>query len=452
MFSIFADGPWSLRLRLALIFVSGSLLTLLVAMGYLYFGFRYEINTRNQHLLAGKLQDVAMVLANHPDDPSALEEEALEENPSYMGAQLYVRVYKDDQIKVESPGMEKMIPSARFNGNDRIKTETRHYQIAERADGHYRIQGALDVTEDDRMTQSYRRRLLYTVLSGAMACSLFGVWATHQGLKPLRSIAESTHGITAQHLQQRLEPGNVPQELRELVQALNDMLNRLDHAFERLSQFSANLAHELRTPITNLMGEAEVILAKERSADEYRQVIESSMEEFRRLSRLISRMLFLARVEDPGSAIRPVPIDSNQLLREALAFFEALAEEQGVRLIGEASGVIRGDPEMLRQALANLMSNAFQATPKGGEIFIQVLEEGGQAVLAVEDTGRGIPQGDLPHILERFYRTSDGLSRKNPGTGLGLTIVQSIARLHGGEIEIISKTGIGTRVCLHYPI
>ena len=440
-----------MRLRLALIFIAGSLSTLLVAVGFLYFGFRHEINTRNQHLLAGKLQDVATVLANHPGDNSALQEEVVGETPSSSEAQIYVRVFKNGQMQIESPGMDKLIPFDRFNGNQRTKAKKHHYQIAERTAGIYRIQGALDVTEDDRMTQSYRRRSLYMVVLGAIGCAMFGVWGAHQGLKPLRSIAESTKGITAQRLNQRLEPGEFPQELRELVSALNDMLDRLDHAFEKLSRFSADLAHELRTPITNLMGEAEVALAKDRPVEEYRQVLESSMEEFRRLSRLISRMLFVARAEDPSAAIKPIPIETEQLLQEVLAFYEAMAEEQDVKLTGEASGVIHGDPEMLRQALANMISNAFEATPKGGEILVKVCETGGRTELKVKDNGRGIPPEELPQLLDRFYRTADSFRCKSPGTGLGLAIVQSIAQLHGGKIEINSKLGSGTTVRLIYP-
>jgi two-component system heavy metal sensor histidine kinase CusS len=420
-------------------------------MAFLYLGFRHEINIRNQHLLASKLQDVATVLANHPDNEAALEEEVLGETPASQEAQVFVRVLKNDQPWLESPGMGRWLPSERFNGTHRAKAKRHHFVIAERTEGPWRIQGALDVTQDDRMTEAYRRRLLLTLLVGAAGCSLFGAWAAHHGLKPLRTIAASTGEITAQRLHQHLDAGEVPQELRELVQALNAMLDRLDHAFERLSRFSADLAHELRTPITNLMGEAEVVLAKERPAEEYRQVLESSMEEFRRLSRLISRMLFLARAEDPSATIQPVPILADYLLAEVLAFFEAVADEQGVTLTGEASGTLLGDTDLLRQALANLISNALEATPKGGTITVKVQEHQGSVDLEVSDTGRGIPPEELPHLLDRFYRTQEAFTRKSPGTGLGLAIVQSIARLHGGEVQLRSKLGAGTTARLHFP-
>ena len=199
------------------------------------------------------------------------------------------------------------------------------------------------------------------------------------------------------------------------------------------------------------MGEAEVVLAKERSGEDYRQVLESSMEEFRRLSRLISRMLFLARAEDPGCAVATQPVQAQALLQDVLAFYEAMAEEQGVSLAGAASGVIHGDPDLLRQALANLISNAFEATPRGGEVWVGVQAAGGNAELVVRDTGRGVPPAELPHLLDRFYRTADAFARKSPGTGLGLAIVQSIARLHGGSVHVESDGASGTTVRLRFP-
>ena len=199
------------------------------------------------------------------------------------------------------------------------------------------------------------------------------------------------------------------------------------------------------------MGEAEVVLSKDRSDEEYRQVLESSIEEYRRLSRLISRMLFLARAEDPSAVIEFAPIEAKRLVEEVLGYFEAVAEEQEVHLGGEGTGMLHGDADMIRQALANLVSNALEATPKDGRITVRVRITGEQAELVVQDTGRGIAEEELPHILDRFYRTRDALDRNRPGTGLGLAIVQSIARLHGGELKIASELGKGTSTLLRIP-
>jgi signal transduction histidine kinase len=175
------------------------------------------------------------------------------------------------------------------------------------------------------------------------------------------------------------------------------------------------------------------------------------MEEFRRLSALISRMLFLGRVEDPSAMIKTLPIEAGRLVDEVLAYYESMAEEDGVRLSGEASGSFPGDAEMLRQALGNLVANALEATPRGGEIQVRVRVHSGRAEMEVKDTGRGIPPEELPYLFDRFYRVSGTCARKGSGTGLGLAIVHSIARMHGGEVEISSKPGAGTTVRLHFP-
>jgi two-component system heavy metal sensor histidine kinase CusS len=446
-----AHRPASLKLRLALVFGAGSLATLLVALGFLNFGIGHEIHARDRLLLAGSLQDMAGVLTNHPGDHGAMKEEVQEDTSVAPGAAACFRVLEHGRLLIESPGMGQVLPQGAFTGGPWTRVGGRRFLTAERAVGPYRIQGTLEVTGDDRLLQGFRRRLLATLLLLAAGCSLLGVWAAHQGLRPLRSIAATTRGITTQRLRQRLDPADVPRELGELVQAFNAMLDRLDHGFGRLSRFSADLAHELRTPINNLMGETEVVLSRDRTAGEYRRVLESSMEEYRRLSRPISRMLFLARAEDPGGTVRSMALDAGHLVQEVLAFYEALAQERGVALAGAAEGGLWGDRDLLRQALANLVANALDATPEGGRVQVNVKASGSWTDLEVQDDGRGIPPEEVPRLCDRFYRTSDAFARKSPGTGLGLAIVKSIAQLHGGEVRISSQVGAGTVAVLRLP-
>jgi two-component system heavy metal sensor histidine kinase CusS len=438
----------SLRFRLALSFAAGSLGTLLVASGVLYWAFQHELNGRNQRLLDRKVQEVAEVLTQRPNDEGDLQEEVAGEVPPTGEPSFWIRVVRGPGRMLETPGMTERIPMVWFRGQVKTKHRGHRYLLREQRLGGQVIQAALDITEDERMIFGFRRRLLYTLLFGATACALFGWWAAHRGLSPLRAIADSTSGITPQRLQERLDPGRIPQELQDLVTALNGMLDRLDRAFVRLSRFSADLAHEFRTPINNLMGEAEVVLSQARSPEDYRQVLESSMEEFRRLSRLISRMLFLARAEDPHTTLTRTPIEASRLVEEVLAYFEAAAEEQGIRLTGQGQGSFLGDADLLRQALANLVTNALAATPQGGRVQVGVSRQPASVELWVKDTGRGIAPEDLPHLLDRFYRTQEAQDRKQAGTGLGLAIVQSIAHLHGGEITLTSQPGLGTTVRL----
>ncbi len=438
----------SLRLRLALVFVGGSLTALLAVSGFLYWAFQREINLRNRALLEEKVQELATLVRQRPQDLPSLERELRAESQEGSESRAFLRVLNGTRTLTETPGMAERLPPTWFTGQPKTKRKHRRFMLAQHGEGSFLVQGALEITEDERMILGYRRRLFYTLLGAALSCAAFGAWATHRGLLPLRAIAQSTRGITAHRLSERLDPGKVPQELQELVRALNDMLDRLDRAFSRLSQCSADLAHELRTPITNLMGEAEVALSRDRSAEDYRQVLESSLEEYRRLSRLIGRLLFLARVEDPRAALVSVPVDARQLVGDVLAFFAAQAGEGGVALQSEVHLDLRGDPELLRQALANLVANALEATPPGGSIQVRVLPEGDRVRLEVQDTGRGIPAAELPHLLDRFYRTQGALQRKAPGTGLGLAIVHSIAHLHGGNLTLASQPGVGTTATL----
>jgi len=443
----------SLRFRLALIFAVGSLAALLLVTGVLYLAFRHEIRARNRQTLDRGIQEIASILTHRPDDSSALEEELVGEPSRGNAPALWCRVLKGTSTIMETNGMADQIPADWLSRQRKGKGKRNHrrYLISEQAVGEQRIQGALDVTEDEHLIDSYWQRLVYAMLLGAGGCAALGWWSAHRGLRPLRDIADSTRGISAHRLQDRLDPGQVPSELGDLVQALNAMLDRLNQAFERLSRFSSDLAHELRTPITILMGEAEVALSRNRSDEEYRQVLESSIEEYRRLSRLISRMLFLARAEDPSAVIEFTPIEAKRLVEEVLGYFEAVAEEQEIHLEGEGVGTLHGDADMIRQALANLVSNALEATPKGGRISVRVKATSGHSELEVQDTGRGIAEDELSRILDRFYRTLDALDRNRPGTGLGLAIVQSIAHLHGGELKIVSKLGKGTSALLRIP-
>jgi two-component system heavy metal sensor histidine kinase CusS len=439
----------SLRLRLAITFALGTMMALVAVSGFTYWAFRREIRIRDQRLLDGRVQEVAAVLLQ--GNLGYLEDEVLGHGAASTNPQIWVRVREGERLIIESRDMTRHLPPTAFGGAVRARAQGRLYTLKDEAVAPWHIQGAMDVTEDELLILRFRQRLLYGFLLGSSLCALFGWWAANRGLRPIRRLEATTRTINANHLRERLEPAEVPQELGNLVHALNDMLDRLDQAFSKLSQFSADLAHELRTPITNLMGEAEVALSSERSKEDYKQVLVSSLEEFRRLSRLITRMLFLARTEDPQTAIKHGAIDPRKLVEDVLAFFEASAEEQGVRLEGHGEGALRGDAELLRQALANLVSNALEATPPGGAIQVGIRPVPLGIELEVRDTGRGIPAEELPIVCDRFARTRASLDGKAVGTGLGLPIVRSIALLHGGDLAIASEPGKGTVVQLLLP-
>lgn len=445
------DLRGSLRTRLTLLYAAGSLGTLVLVAGLLYWTFQRELNLRNRRILQSEMLELASLLEKTPQEAAPLVQHVQGVGSGLPEPAVYLRVLREGKSLVETPGMSYYVPASWFVGQAKTKHHKRRFALAQMQVGGQVIQGALDITRDDYTIIDFRQRLTVLLLGGTLLCIAFGWWAGRKGLAPIQEMAASTRGITAMRLDQRLDPKGFPDELRPLAGDMNDMLDRLDRAFSRLSQFSADLAHELRTPITNLVSESEVALSKDRSVEEYRGVLESGLEELRRLGRLTKEMLFLARVEDPHSAIIRAPVAADRLVSEVLDFFEAAAEEQGLSLRASTSGAVMGDRELLRRALVNLVANAMDATPRGGAIDVHLQPEGDHMVLTVSDTGRGFPADQIPLVLDRFYRVQDAQHRRTGGIGLGLAIVQSIAKLHGGEVRISSEPGQGTQVQVDLP-
>jgi two-component system heavy metal sensor histidine kinase CusS len=230
------------------------------------------------------------------------------------------------------------------------------------------------------------------------------------------------------------------------------MLGRLEDSFVRMSQFAEDVAHELRTPIHNMMGEAEVALATERKPEEYRGILESSLEEFEKLSRMINEMLFLARTENPRQQIERVRLDARREIEAVREFFDALTESRRVTVITRGRGDIDANPLLFRRAMTNLLSNALHHTPSGGQIVVSVEPANDSAVLVkVSDSGCGIRPEHLPQICNRLYCPDRSHSQLSEHTGLGLSIVKSIVEIHGGSIAIESALGQGTTVLMHFP-
>jgi two-component system heavy metal sensor histidine kinase CusS len=227
------------------------------------------------------------------------------------------------------------------------------------------------------------------------------------------------------------------------------MLDRLEDSFTRLSQFSADLAHELRTPLANIRGEAEVALARPRSPQEYQAVIESSVAECARLSGIIDNLLFLARAEAAESKVQRSVFAGRAAIERIAAYNEAIAAERRLDMVCEGEGEVDADPVLFGRAISNLVDNAVRFTPEGGRITISLATNAEGAEIVVTDTGCGIAAEHIPRVFDRFYRVDP--SRSSEGTGLGLALVKSIADLHGGSLAVVSQIGRGTSVTLKFP-
>lgn len=289
---------------------------------------------------------------------------------------------------------------------------------------------------------NFRRTLWVTTLVASITVVLLVWFAVHQGHAPLRHISTKIRGITSEQLHKRLEPHTVPIELAELAASFNDLLGRIEDVFLRLSHFSADIAHELRTPVTNLATQTQVALSKARDVDQYREVLYSNLEEYERMAKMISDMLFLAQTENGLLKPESIRLDLGTEVQALFDYFEAWAEERGVLLKLEGSAPpVYGDRLMLRRALSNLISNAIRYTTPGQPITVTLAMMTNTVLVTIENPGTEIPPEHIPRLFDRFYRVDPSRHRKINEAGLGLAIVKSIIDAHGGSITTTSENG-----------
>jgi len=305
-----------------------------------------------------------------------------------------------------------------------------------------RVAIGLSTAEHDHFMRELGWQLaLYLALAAAVAAGL-GWLAARQGLGPLRWLTARVQGVSAQHLHQALPLDAVPAELVGLTQELNAMLRRLQADFERLSDFSADLAHELRTPLSNLLTQTQVALARSRSADDYRDILASNAEEFERLARMVSDMLLLAKMDHGIELPHRERLHLGQEVQALCEFHEAWAEERRLRLHCEGQGQVLGDRLMLRRALSNLLSNALRHATPGSTVTLSIAPQAAGLKVDVRNAGPDIAPEDLPRLFDRFYRADAARGHADAeGAGLGLAITQAIARAHGGQVSVRSGGG-----------
>lgn len=455
--------------RLTAFFTIAVLGLLSVASLYLYYGLLRNVQRANQDLLTHKVQVLTRLIQESPPNRAGIEQEAHEEAEVSAESHLpfFLRVSDGDgRDVVATPGMDSVLPSVLFPSAREGGVATRAWrsdagpsyvlsasEVAEGGSGAlWQVHAAVDVSASERLLATFRRDIVLVLLAGLCLAAVMGAWLVRRNLRPLQAIAKSTESVDAERLEVRIGNQDWPAELVTVAAAHDRMMDRLQESFVRLQQFSADLAHELRTPINNLMGESQVALSRSRNEDEYVRVLQSSLEELSRLSRMIDSMLFLAHAEQAESALDVAMLDSRAQMQAVADFYQALADEQGVGLSVEGGGAIRAEAQLLRRALSNLVANALRYTPQGGRIVLAgAAAADGSFVIAVRDSGRGIEPQHLAKLGDRFYRVDPARTGADGGSGLGLAISRSIMALHGGRLEIHSVAGEGSTFSLVFP-
>jgi heavy metal sensor kinase len=290
------------------------------------------------------------------------------------------------------------------------------------------------------------RNLLLTAIPGVLlvAC-LGGYWLSRRALGPVDGITRDAKSISVQNLSKRLAVPQTGDELQRLSETWNDMLERLEAAVKRITQFTADASHELRTPIALIRTTADLALRRERDTTEYRKALCEIALEAERMGRLTEDLLALARADSTAVEIPLAPVDVNDVVAEVIERSRALAETRGVQVVADLSsgvGAASANQAALRRLLLILIDNALKHTPAGGTVSVATRKGASGISLSVMDSGEGIGPEAIPHIFDRFYRADSARSR-NGGTGLGLSIAQAIAYAHGTKIEVVSEPGAG---------
>ena len=451
--------PRSIATQLVLLFTLCAALLLSCSLGLFYWIVVRHAFEEDNAVLADKFA----AIRNELRQPAgiALVVQDLQSPRTGEAAVYWIRVIgPDGSVVAQTVGMERVLPIFIFaspisNRSSPVdyRSDGKLFSLLAQADTvndrNYTIQIAQDRSSDERFRKQFRTLLVLGIGLGVVASALIAVTVTRRGLRPLTAMRRALERVQPAHLNERIDPERWPTELRPLAASFDHMLMRLEDSFTRLSQFSADLAHELRTPIGNMLGEAQVALTRERSPKQYREVIESAAAECERLSAIIDNLLFLARADAAEQQVNRSTFNGRAALDKVASFYQALAEDRHIAISCSGGADVSADPILFNRAISNLVDNALRFTSDGGEIRISIGASEGGTEVSVCDSGAGIPPEHLPHVFDRFYRGDK--SRSSAGTGLGLSLVKSIVDLHGGSVSIDSQPNRGTAVILTFP-
>jgi two-component system heavy metal sensor histidine kinase CusS len=457
---------YSLTLRLAMLFALLSFLVLGLVGIMLYRGLERQLTLRDDAALVTRVDQIRTLLKDENTMKLIDEKPHLFENMLGNREALLVIRYAGQKPMIEVNPSRMPIPNVKPVAEQApLSLDAVHRMvdvagvpfiavaaITRGADSHHDLEiiSGRAMTERTHLLASYRDRFFVLVIGAALLFALIGYWLMRRGLLPLRRLAAQTETITVANLAARIDSAGAPRELAPVIDSFNAMLVRLATGFTQLSQVSADMAHDLRTPINNLLGQTEVALSQPRSADHYELLLASNLEELQRLSKMTDNMLFLARSENADTAIDRKTLDVPDELQRMADYFEGLAEDRNLRIETKGDGMVVADPMLLRRALANLVANAIQYSDEDTTILLQSEKTTDGTTLSVENHGPTIAEHHLQRVFDRFYRADASRRGSADSSGLGLSIVRTIMTLHQGMSSATSEKSV-TRFSLFFP-
>ena len=449
--------PLSLTTRLTLLF--GLILTgVLTALGlYIYSAMAEHFVEQDMVLLRSHAEEISDMVEKRGHSPVS-RPVADELDHTLSRHDIYFEIidrndqvlYRNDDISVPQPLLRKYRQNQ--SGSFQWGHAGHHYRSLILDRNGTGVVVSVSTMHHEQFLKNFGRRL--TAMLSLVLMMTWGLswFAVRHGLAPLKMIRDRAASITPSNLDKTIPLERIPDELIPLAREINQMMLRLQEAFHRLVAFSSDLAHEIRTPVSNLLTQIQVVLAQDRTAEDYRDVLASSAEECERLSRMISEMLFLAKAENGNILPSVEQVDLAEQVGQTLEYFEALADSKGIVLTNSGHAHLDCDRSMLRRALSNLVSNAIRYGESGSVIETAITSGDTWIDISVRNRGKDIPEEHLRHIFDRFYRVNAARSHDDhDGLGLGLAITRAIMRAHGGLVDVESRHGV-TTFTLKFPV
>ncbi|HKT25965.1 MAG TPA: ATP-binding protein [Terriglobales bacterium] len=427
-----------------------------------YFAMLYSIRETVQSELRQRTEGARYIIAQDGREGRRALMDELREYADGFGPEGRMRVADAQGLLFASPGMaQPMEPRHRFaqlrprrewiNGKAHLLLR----QNIEVAGTPYDVTMAVQTSDFDRTLTRGSVLIFATAPLFLVIAAFGGYWMSRRALDPVDQMTRAARSIGAQDLAKRLFVSPTRDELARLAETLNDMLARLEAAFKKITQFTADASHELRTPVAVMRTSAELALRKSRSEEEYRETLSQILRESDRVSQLIGSLLTLARADSGPAHLQTERTDLGAVLVEACEKSKLLAQEKGVVLTrNEAPGPVgvQADPDSIDRLFVILLDNAVKYTPSGGRIDVKLWTDDNFAMTEIRDSGIGISAEDMPHIFDRFYRADRARTREQGGVGLGLAIGKWIAEAHGGGIEVQSEPATGSAFRVWIPM
>jgi len=440
----------SIELRLTLLLGAIALAVSCVAGGMLFWALQREVQRQQITEVAGKLELIEHLIGMQanggPPDHLAMALDNILAGHGYLRAWI---IGADGQPRYggAAPRILRALPDGEVLVQADDGQRLRGLRVA-LGGGPYagtELTVAIGIRPGAQFLYTFATALLLVCGLWVAVTVLLGAWAVRRSLSPIRRLSAQAARIQPGNLALRLPQQGIDAELHEFVHTFNRLLDRLQDAYQQLEGFNADVAHELRTPLATLISGTELALGAGRSSSDLRDALASNLEELESLRALVNDMLFLARADSGELAQDPQPVEVRGEIARVAEYYEAALEEAGVSLRIDGQARAQANPRLLRRAIANLVSNAIKAAPRGSEILVACASGGAEAAVRVRNTGTPIPAAALPRIFDRFYRADGARGGRETGHGLGLAIVRAVARMHGGRAFAASDAG-GTEV------